>query len=155
MNLKTAANMGFALRLATSYVQLIKQTLRQFILLNIFIVSTLTLCSESKKFTLTDTVFEVGQTLTRHLLFQFGATKAISVVDSRSIPTLDSISKFLLCHKSLTIRIQTNIRPYYGGVDAEAKNRSLARNHSKAIVEYFISKGIAKNKLEILSWGGN
>ncbi len=89
---------------------------------------------------------EVGQSIRLNNIF-FDPTK--SILKKESFPELDRVSEFLVNSPQLKIEIAGHT----DNVGAAAANLSLSLNRAKAVTNYVIKKGIAKERVVAKGYG--
>ncbi len=116
------------------------QTIEMKKLLPVFGFFLCVLVGTSQTLTLSDTTFKAGGILTsRNMLFDFDK----ATFRPETYPYLDSIIVFLLKNKGLVIEVGNHVDTRWTPIYSSC----LSCNRAKAIVEYFISKGIPPTRM--------
>lgn len=100
---------------------------------------------KSQTFSLTDSTFQVGDSLVRHLDWYYNQ----SSIPTNTELTLDSISTFLITNSSIKIEISCHTDSR-GAVDYNLK---LTEGRALVIEKHQIKKGITSNRLTTKGYG--
>lgn len=113
-----------------------------------FIILVSVIASYGQKYTLQDTVFNVGDVLIEHnIMFDFNS----AVIRSENYAFLDSMASFLLKNRNLIIEVSNHS-------DERGSNHysvCLTCKRAKSIADYLISKGIDTNRLLAKGYNGS
>lgn len=113
-------------------------------LLFLFLISV-SFIGKAQTFTLTDTTFEVGDSLIMDINYHFNHSRIIE----ESKPILDSISHLLEAFSSLQIEVSNHT----DSRGPELYNLKLSEGRAKWVVEYLMEKGIKKERLSYIGYG--
>lgn len=117
--------------------------MRKNILIIIIVFSSLV--STGQSFCLSDSQFQIGDTLRKTIYFDINAWRIMP----ESTRFLDTLAIMLTEHDSIIVRIESNT-DYRGNNDY---NDSLSDRRAKSVVYYLVDKGINSERLTAIGMG--